>query len=134
MKRKIIRSKPYRIIRRLLKTSTPESVVGDLIAQITFEKLLMILCNQCVFKSNTDINKKKRKIWYRTARSVHRTMDELKLEKAKKTVFRISRRDVYQCKCKKKFYVDASIDKNCVFDVDRGVVVVTCPYCGITEK
>lgn len=67
------------------------------------------------------------------ARLVHRAMDELKLEKEKKTIFKIARRDIYTCKCNKRFYVDPLHDKNCAFDVNRGLVVVTCPACGKKE-
>lgn len=133
MKRKIVRSKCYRVIRKLLKTTTPEVVTNNLLDQIELEKLLMIMCNECVFKSNSILNKKKKKAWYGVARLIHRAMDELKLEKEKKTIFKVSRRDIYTCKCKKRFYVDPLHDKNCAFDVDRGLVIVTCPHCGKKE-
>jgi hypothetical protein len=133
MKRKVTRSKVYRVIRKLLKTSTPEDIASDFLEQVTFEKLLKIFCNQCVFKSHSDHNKARQKTWYGMARLFHRAMDELKLEKEKKSIFKISKCEVYQCKCKKKFYVDPLSEKNCIFEVDRGVVVVTCPQCGKSE-
>jgi hypothetical protein len=58
-------------------------------------------------------------------------MDELKL--SNKSIFKISRREIYTCKCKKRFYVDPISEKNCKFEVNSGVVIVTCPSCGKQE-
>jgi len=132
MKRKIVRSKVYRTIRKLLKTYTPDQIVSDLIDQVLIEKLVIIFCNQCVFKSNLNSNKKKKKAWYGLARMFHRAKDELQLEKEKKNIFKVSRKDIYECKCKKRFYVDPVLEKNCLFDMDRGILV-TCPGCGLSE-
>lgn len=133
MQRKVTRSKVYRVIRKLLKTYTADNIASDFIEQVQFDKLLKIFCNQCVYKSHSDPSKSRQKTWYGIARIFHRAMDELKLEKEKKSIFKISKCEVYQCKCKKKFYVDPLTEKNCVFAVDRGVIVVTCPECGKSE-
>lgn len=130
MKRKVTRSKVYRILRRLLKTHTPDTIVSDFIEQVPLEKFLLILSNRCVLKSNCEPSKKRKRSWYGLARMFYRAKDELQLEEDK-SIFKISRRDIYTCKCKKRFYVDPIVEKNCKFDMDKGVVV-TCPACGKT--
>jgi len=68
------------------------------------------------------------------SRIFHRAYDEINLEKTKKNVFKIARRDYYLCpKCSKKFKADPAKEENCKFELDRAMVIVKCPNCGHTE-
>lgn len=90
--------------------------------------------NQCIFKANAEKGKKRKAAWYKMARIFHRAYDEMILEKTKKHVFKVARRDYYLCpKCKKRFKVDYAKEENCKFELDRGMIVVKCPNCSFSE-
>jgi hypothetical protein len=120
-------------LRKLIDQNSINMVLSGLLGAISLEKLILGLSNQCVHKANSDV-KKRRKTWYRTARLLHRAYDEINLERSRKAVFRIARVDYYECpSCKKRFKVDAFNEKNCKFDLNRGTIVVTCPFCSRSE-
>ena len=123
-------------IKRLVEKNSFSSVLNAVMHQTPLEKLMLEFCNQCVFKAHAVKSGKQSRAWYNVARNFHRAFDELNLEKTKKKVFKIVRRDYYLCpnaKCKKKFIVDAMKETNCHFELDRGMVVVKCPNCGFSE-
>lgn len=119
-------------IKKLMTTTSADAIVGEIITLLGFEKVMKTFCNCCVFKAYQEKVKKRGKAWNRAARVFHRAIDEVKLEKAGKKVFKINRRDIYECpKCKKKFRVEPEL--NCAYDVDRNIIVVTCPNCKFKE-
>ncbi len=64
------------------------------------------------------------------ARLFHRARDELVLQTKP---FKITRRDIYECKCGKRFAVDPTRQLNAKFDSVLGVMVVSCPSCGVSD-
>lgn len=121
-------------MKKLIEQNSFSGVLNGLLKVTSLEKLMLEICNQCVFKSNSDKTKKRRYQWHRAARALHRLYDELNQEKKKRNVFKVMRRDYYLCpKCKKKFRVDPLKGENCAFILDRGMVVVKCPHCGFSE-
>lgn len=121
-------------LKKLLTKYTVNEVVGGLLDVQPWEQLLLTLSNQCIFRANSTKNKKKKRDCYRQARVFHRALDEITLEKKGKIIFKIARRDTYQCqKCKKQFRVDVGKEENAKFDLDKGIVMVTCPGCGVCE-
>ena len=121
-------------IKKLIDEHNLSVVMGSLLKVADLEKLILIFSNQCIFKANSDKSKKRRKNWYKLARTFHRAYDELGLERTKKQIFKVARRDTYECqKCKKRFRVDPAKEENCKFDLIRGMMVVTCPNCNNNE-
>jgi DNA-directed RNA polymerase subunit RPC12/RpoP len=121
-------------IKRLIEKNSFDSVLNCVMGQAPLDRILMACSNECVFKASKAKTKKASKAWYKMARVFHRAYDEMLLEKKKKVVFKISRRDIYLCpKCKKKFKVEPSTEENCKFELDRGMIVVKCPNCGHSE-
>ncbi len=121
-------------IKRLVDLHGMDSVMYSLLKSTPLEKLILVFSNQCIFKFNTDKSKKRKRTWYKLARVFHRAYDEVKMEKAKKKVFKSLLKEVYQCQgCKKQFKVDPFKEENCKFDLDRGMVVVKCPNCDKSE-
>jgi hypothetical protein len=121
-------------LKKILAQNTPGMVISSLIKNIGQEKFLLYVANQCLYKSNAEKNKRRKRNWYNLSRLFHRAYDEINLEKSKKVVFKVARRDFYECqKCKKRFKVDPVKEENCIFEVDRGMVIVKCPNCGVTE-
>lgn len=123
-----------RKIKKLIEVHTLNNVVTGLLTACDLEKLILSICNQCIFKANSNKIKKKQRIFYKLARLFHRGYDEMVMERTKKTVFKISRKDVYKCpSCKKIFRVEPAKEQNCKFDLSRGMIVVTCPNCKLAE-
>lgn len=121
-------------IKKLIEKNGFSSVLNSMMRGAPLEKMMLEICNQCVFKANAVKSGKQKRAWYNVARIFHRAYDELNMEKTKKAVFKVARRDIYLCpKCKKKFKADAAKEENCKFELDRGVVVVKCPDCGFSE-
>lgn len=121
-------------IKRLIEKNSFNSVLNAVITGTPLEKVMLEICNQCVFKANACKSGKQRRAWYNMARVFHRAYDELNMEKSRKAHFKVARRDIYLCpKCKKKFKVDAAKEENCKFELDRGVVVAKCPNCSFSE-
>jgi len=119
---------------QLIDQFTLSGVLDSILTATTFEKLILQFSNECIYKANYAKTKKLRKQWYHVARVFHRAYDEIILEKTKKKVFKVVRRDYYLCpKCKKKFIVDPAKQENCKYDIDKRFTVVTCPNCGFTE-
>lgn len=123
-----------RRIKKLIDANGAGSVISCVLGNTTLDKLLLEFSNQCIFKAGAEKVKKRKRSWYGMARIFHRAYDEINLEKQKKSVFKIVRRDYYLCpKCNKKFKVDYAREENCKFELDRGVIVVKCPNCGHSE-
>lgn len=121
-------------IKKLIEKNGLNSVLNSVLRATHLEKLMLEFSNRCIFKASAEKVKKRKANWYRIARIFHRAYDEMILEKTKKAVFRIARRDYYLCpKCKKKFKVDHAKEENSKFELDRGVIVVKCPNCGFSE-
>jgi transcription initiation factor IIE alpha subunit len=121
-------------IKKLIEKNSFSSVLNSVMRGAPLEKLMLEFSNQCVFKANASKTRKAQRSWYNIARVFHRAYDEMILEKTKKVIFKVNRRDIYLCpKCKKKFKVDAAKEENCKFELDRGFVVAKCPNCGFTE-
>lgn len=123
-----------KIIARLVAKHTLPTILNEFLKHMPWEQVLQTLCNQCIINAYGAKTKKKSKEWYHLGRLFHRAMDEIKAEKGKKKpVFRVARVDVYECKCKKRFKVDAAKQLNCKFDLGKGTMLVTCPNCGRSE-
>ncbi len=121
-------------IKKLVEQNGINSVLNSVLKVTPLDKLLMEFSNQCIFKANASRTKKATKAWYAMARVFHRAYDEMILEKTKKAVFKVARRDYYLCpKCKKKFKVDHAKQENSKFELDKGMVVVKCQNCGFSE-
>jgi len=121
-------------MKQLIEKFCLNSVLDSILQATTYDKLLLQFSNQCVYKANNAKTKKLRKQWYHIARIFHRAYDEILLEKTKKKVFKVVRRDFYLCpKCKKRFQVDAARELNCKYDMDKRFCVVTCPNCSFSE-
>ena len=121
-------------IKKILAQNPPNAVVSSLIRQLGHEKLLLYIANQCVFKVTSEKSKKRKKVWHNLSRLFHRAYDEINLEKSKKMIFKVVRRDYYECqKCKNRFKVDPMKEENCKYEIDRGMVLVKCPGCGTSE-
>jgi DNA-directed RNA polymerase subunit RPC12/RpoP len=127
--------KTSRIVEKILKKYGEKTIVTGLLESLDWGELLLQLSNRCIFRASAERNKKKQREWYRQARIFHRALDEIKLEKKGKIKFKVVRKDIYECqKCKKRFKVDPAKEENAKFDLDKGMVVVTCPGCGIVEE
>jgi DNA-directed RNA polymerase subunit RPC12/RpoP len=121
-------------VRKLIEKNSLSGVIDGVLRTTTLDKLLMEFSNQCIFRANAEKVKKRKASWYKMARVFHRACDEMTLEKTKKHVFKVARRDIYLCpKCKKKFKVDYAKEENCKFELDRGLIVVKCPNCSFCE-
>ena len=121
-------------VKRLVDTNSFQSVLYSLLRILPLEKLILAFSNQCIFLANSEKTNKRIKSWYRLARVFHRAYDEMILEKQKRNVFKIIRRDYCLCpKCKKKFRIDPAKQENCKFELDIGAIVITCPHCGKKE-
>lgn len=121
-------------IKKLIDLSGVGSLVCSVLKATTLDKLLLEFSNQCIFRANYEKTNKRKKSWYAMARVFHRAYDEMILEKQKKVVFKIARRDYYLCpKCKKRFKVDPAKEENCKFELDKGMIVVKCPNCNHSE-
>jgi uncharacterized protein YbaR (Trm112 family) len=107
------------------------SIIDRLLKNYSWEELLQLLSNRAVFNAQSD--RERRKKWYALARLFHRAMDELKMKE--KESFEVSYKDIYTCpKCKHRFRVQPEKELNCKFDMDRSVMLVSCPYCKKAER
>jgi hypothetical protein len=122
----------------VMKKLLAKHQLGDLVAAFlqvsSWDKLLLMLSNRCVGLAYHAKGKKKKHEWMAQARILHRAYDEITLEKKEKRIFKVSRRDIYECKCKKRFRVDAGKEQNVKYDLDKGILAVTCPHCGKSEE
>ncbi len=118
-----------RKLRRLLARSRPQEFVEAMMGSMSWDKLMLTFANVCVSKSGQTQKKPHKKIWINRSRIFHRTMDESILAKVKGNIFKIRRRDIYECKCKRRFHIDPANDKNISWDLDQCEFVVTCPGC-----
>jgi len=121
-------------VRKLIEKNSLSGVLDGVLRTTTLDKLLMEFSNQCIFRANAEKVKKRKRAWYAMARIFHRAYDEMILEKTKKAVFKVARRDYYLCpKCKKRFKVEYAKEENCKFELDKGMIVVKCPNCSFSE-
>ncbi len=122
-----------RRLKKLLTQCKPQDFAQVMLECVSWERLMLIFSNVAYGKAQGFKKKSQKRGWMGRGRIFHRAMDEHILSKAKGNVFKIGRRDIYECKCKKRFTVDAVAEKNIKWDLDQCEYVVTCPFCGKQE-
>jgi hypothetical protein len=121
-------------LRKILARSSVRDVVLTLFDSVSWDRLMLEMANLAHGRSAGMPRKSaKAKMWISRGRVFHRAMDEQILSKVKGGIFKITRRDIYECKCKKRFVVDPAREKNIKFDIGQCEYVVTCPHCGKQE-
>jgi len=120
-----------KIIERMIEKHSLRNVLGQFLELQPFDKFLLALANHCVFSAQ-NAKKKDQNKWYRMARVLHRARDEMVM---KNKPFKIARKDMYHCsKCDKKFQVDPATELNIKLNLIEGLLIVTCPFCGLQES
>ncbi len=123
-----------RKLRKMLARTSLRDVVMALLETMSWDRLMLEMANTAHMRSSGMPRKSpKAKMWISRGRVFHRAMDEQILSKVKGGIFKITRRDIYECKCKKRFLVDPGREKNIKFDIGQCEYVVTCPHCGKHE-
>ena len=120
-------------MKKLLVERPTQEIANAILDTVPWDKLMLALANVCCFNANQAKIKKQKKGWVARSRVLHRAMDEIYLQKSHGSPFKITRRDIYTCKCKKRFVVDPSTEKNIAWSLDQCEFVVTCPYCSKKE-
>ena len=122
-----------RKLKKLLALCSPQDLAQVMLENVCWDRLMLAFSNIAWFKAQGFKKKAQKRAWVGKGRVFHRAMDEHILSRAKGGAFKISRRDVYECKCKKRFAVDAATNKNIAWDLSQCEYVVTCPHCGKQE-
>jgi hypothetical protein len=122
-----------RRLKKLLAQATPQDFAQVMLECVSWDRLMLAFSNIAWGKAQQFKKKAQKRHWLGKGRVFHRAMDEHILSKVKGNIFKISRRDVYECKCKKRFTVDAALNKNIQWDLSQCEFVVTCPHCGKQE-
>jgi hypothetical protein len=122
------------LMKKLLVKYPLDNLIAAFLQAVEWDKFLLKVSNRCIGLAYHAKGKKKKREWMHQARLFHRAYDEINLTKKGRTIFKISRRDIYECKCKKRFRVDPTKELNVKFDLDTSALVVTCPYCGKNER
>lgn len=122
------------VMKKLLVKHQLGDIVASFLQVVSWDKLLLMMSNRCVGLAYDAKGKKKKHEWMAQARILHRAYDEITLEKKGKKVFKVTRRDIYECpKCKNRFRVDSGKEQNVKYDLDKEILAVTCPGCGNSE-
>jgi len=115
------------ILRKLLQKFSLRSILGELLTVYSWDKLILALSNECVYRAQAAKKQEKRE-WYNLARLFHHARDGMV---SGKETFKIIYKTICQCKkCERRFQVDFGREANCNFDLARSAVVITCPSCG----
>lgn len=122
-----------KVVEKLLVDRRPEEIAEAVLSSISWDRLLLAFANVAWNQGQKQPEKKLKKAWMGRGRIFHRAMDETYLKKSKGSIFKITRKDVYLCTCKKRFIVDAVADKNIAYDSTQCEFIVTCPGCGKQE-